>query len=153
MNTNYYKNLHVKLRTGKKDLLAILLILLLAAQLNSQVSKRTVIMINAAAQSDGITLNWKARTFSGNYSLYRRGALDYKGWGVALTTLPSTATSYKDATAIPGKSFEYKLVQSYNGGNPLPQGYIFAGNTLKETLYKGGIILLIDSNYMKQLAS
>ncbi|MEZ4805777.1 MAG: T9SS type A sorting domain-containing protein, partial [Bacteroidia bacterium] len=118
----------------------------------SQVSKTQVIMINASVQSDGVTLNWPSRTFTGNYLLYKRNNLQTLTWGTPIANLHNTATSYNDATVIPGQACDYYLVAA-NGSSAVAFGYIYAGNELKEVPYKGGILLVIDSTYMNPLNS
>ncbi len=119
--------------------------------LNAQISKGQVLMLNVTTQSDGITLTWPSATFTGSYLVFRRDNLDVLSWGNPIATLASTATTYKDIAVTPGKSYEYWVVQS-NGTNAIAFGYIYAGNNLKEVPYKGGIVLLIDSNYRLPLA-
>lgn len=130
----------------------ILLILLLTLnfKLHSQVGKNYVLMVNALAEPDGITLSWKAQSFSGSYIIYKRDQLSNYNWGNAIATLPSTATSYKDLTATPGKSYDYRIIKT-DGTNILSGGFIYAGNELKEVPYKGGVVLMIDSTYINSL--
>ncbi len=133
----------------KKQILLIL-VLIFNFKLQSQVGKNYVLMVNATAESDGITLTWKAQSFSGSYIIYKRDQLSNYNWGTAIATLPSSATSYKDLTATPGKSFDYRIIKT-DGTNILSGGYIYAGNELKEVPYKGGIVLMIDSTYISSL--
>jgi hypothetical protein len=119
--------------------------------LMGQTSKSQVIMVNVTTQSDGVTLTWPAATFSGSYIIFRRDQLNSSLWGNSLANLASTATTFKDPAAIPGKSYEYWIVRT-NGSSATAYGYTYAGNNLKEVPYKGGIVLLIDSNYITPLA-
>jgi hypothetical protein len=120
--------------------------------IQAQISKGQVVMLNVTTQADGITLNWPAQTFTGSYFVFRRDNLGVRTWGNELATLPSTASSYKDTAVVPGKSYEYWVVKT-NGTSATAYGFIYAGNNLKEVPYKGGIVLLIDSNYLAPLAS
>ncbi|MDP2176045.1 MAG: T9SS type A sorting domain-containing protein [Bacteroidota bacterium] len=138
----------------KSKLLLVSLILLASFNLFSQVAKTQVLMINATAASDGITLTWPQMpgTFTGQILIYKRDSFKQTDWGNAIATLGSTATNYKDISATKGKAIEYRVVTA-NGSNAVSFGYIYAGNELKENLFKGGIVLLIDSNFMLPLAS
>ncbi len=130
-----------------KKILLFLLLINFIFSIHSQVGKTQTLMINATAATDGITLNWKAETFSGDYRVFKRTNLQLYNWGTQLAVLPSTATSYKDVSATAGKAIEYLIVKT-NGTNALAYGYIYAGNNLKETHYKGGIVLVVDSTFI-----
>ncbi len=137
----------------RKTITIFSLFLLTAIQpLSGQTSKSQVMMVNVTVQSDGITLNWPSATFSGSYLIFRRDNLKLNTWGNSIANLPSNATSYKDVAATPGKSYEYWVVKTA-GTSALAYGFVYAGNELKEVPYKGGIVLLIDSNYITPLAS
>lgn len=137
-----------------KKAITLYLLIILASVANAQVSKTQVLMVNATVQSDGITLNWPAQSFSGSFYIFRKSTVDYKAWGNAISTLNSAATSYKDVSATPGKSYEYWIVQvDANGTTLIAQSYLYVGNAMKEVIYKGGIVLVVDSNYIAPLAS
>lgn len=133
-----------------KKILLIIIILNQSFEIFSQVGKTQTVMINAIAQNDGITLNWKAATFTGDYRVFKRTSLLNYNWGSQLAVLPSSATSYKEISATPGKAIEYLIVKT-DGTNATAFGYVYAGNALKETPYKGGIVLVIDSTYIGSL--
>ncbi len=133
-----------------KKLLLFVLVLLNTFYTYSQVGKTKTIMINATAQVDGITLNWKAETFTGDYRVYKRTSLLINSWGNQLAALPSSASNYKDISATAGKSIEYLIVKT-DGTNANAFGYVYAGNELKETHYKGRIVMVIDSTYIGAL--
>jgi hypothetical protein len=136
-----------------KIIYAITLIFVLS-EINAQIAKTQVLMINASAEADGITLKWPQMpgSFTGQILVYKRDSLQQADWGEAIATLASTATSYKDVGATKGKAIEYRVVTA-NGSNAVSFGYIYAGNELRESLFKGGIVLLIDSNFLLPLAS
>ncbi len=136
----------------RRILLLLGFVFILKTSLFAQVAKTQVIQINAKAQADGITLNWPLRTFTGSYTIYRRTSLSILGWGTPIATLNNDATSYKDISAVPGNAYDYWIIAA-QGTSAIAYGYIYAGNELKEVPYKGGIVLLIDSNYMLPLAS
>jgi hypothetical protein len=149
-----FTNNLLKNKDSMKRTITVLLFIITTASLpiNAQISKGQVLMVNVTTQPDGITLNWPAATFTGNYLVFRRTTLNTRTWGTAIANLPSSASSYKDVAVIPGKSYEYWVVQT-NGTNALAYGFTYAGNLIREVPYKGGIVLLIDSNYLAPLAN
>ncbi len=137
----------------KKSLLIFTMAVLGLLKVEAQVAKTQVLMINATADASGINLTWPAMpgTFTGQILIYKRDSLHKYDWGNPIATLTSTATSYKDINVKKGQSCEYRVITA-NGSNAVSFGYIYVGNELKETPYKGGIVLLIDSNYLVPLA-
>lgn len=137
---------------NKKTSLLLLALFSVAVQLSAQVGKTQVLQINAVAEADGITLKWPLRVgFTGTYNIYRRNSLTTLVWGSPIASIAATSVSYKDLTALPGKSYDYWIIAA-QGNSAVAYGYIYAGNALKEVPYKGGIVLLIDSNYKSPLA-
>jgi hypothetical protein len=136
-----------------KRLLQTLVAILMPAISNAQVAKTQVVRLNATANSNGsITITWPAENWAGNWAVYRRDNLAINSWGNALATLAGTANTYTDATAKAGKSYEY-LVAKTNAQGSQALGYIYAGNRYVDQPEWGGIILLIDSNYINPLSS
>lgn len=135
-----------------KKILVLFIVTVFHFQLaKSQTGKSQVVMINATANANGtIGLKWPAENWSGTFDIYRR-VLGGASWGNAVTSLLGTANTWTDNTAKKGESYEY-LVTKVSGGNASALGYIWAGNTVPETPGLGGIILLIDSAYIKALA-
>lgn len=122
------------------------------AQAKAQTGKSQVVRVNAVANANGtITLKWPAETWSGTFDVYRR-PLGSASWGNALTSLVGTASTWTDNAAKKGESYEYLVVKT-SGGSTSSLGYIWAGNMVPETPSLGGIILLVDSAYLKALAS
>lgn len=135
-----------------KKILVLFIVTVFHFQLaKSQTGKSQVVMINATANANGtIGLKWPAENWSGTFDIYRR-VLGGASWGNAVTSLLGTANTWTDNTAKKGESYEY-LVTKVSGGNASALGYMWAGNTVPETPGLGGIILLIDSAYIKALA-
>lgn len=133
--------------------IALFTILLFSLQsAHGQVAKTQVIMVNAVANSSGVTLNWPSKSFTGNYLIFKRTDLNNMDWGSPISTLSSSETSYTDNTLLPGTAAEYRVVAA-NGSSAQAFGYIYVGNKLTEVLYKGGIMLLIDSTMETPLAA
>jgi hypothetical protein len=136
----------------KKLLLLTFIVMLGYAQAKAQTGKSQVVRVNAVANANGtITLKWPAETWSGTFDVYRR-PLGTASWGNALTSLVGTASTWTDNAAKKGESYEYLVVKT-SGGSTSSLGYIWAGNMVPETPSLGGIILLVDSAYLKALAS
>lgn len=132
----------------------MLLLTALLGNLEAQVGKTQVILVSATAAADGITLSWPSRSFTntGSWVLYRRNSLSSKSWGTPIANLPAATTSYKDLTLLPGNGADYWLI-AVDGANAVAYGYLYGVNQLREVPYKGGVVLLIDSNYMVPLAA
>ena len=136
----------------KKLLLLTFIVMLGYAQAKAQTGKSQVVRVNAVANANGtITLKWPAETWSGTFDVYRR-PLGTASWGNALTSLVGTASTWTDNAAKKGESYEYLVVKT-SGGSTSSLGYIWAGNMVPETPSLGGIILLVDSAYLKALAA
>jgi len=138
----------------KSKIVLFLSLAFLCIRINAQIAKTQVVMINAAVESDGIRLTWPQMpgSFTGQILVYKRDSLQQSNWGSILATLDATATSYKDLTVKKGKAVEYRVVPA-NGNTAVAFGYIYAGNELRETLLKTGIVLLIDSTYIASLST
>jgi len=117
----------------------------------AQVAKTQVVMLNVSTQNNSITLTWPAATFTGSYQLYRRNNLT-DAWGNAIAVIASGTNSYVDNTVTQGKTVEYQIAKVENN-QITALGYTYAGNLYLNNPYKGGILLLIDSNYQLPLQS
>ena len=116
----------------------------------AQTGKGQVVRINAVANANGtITLKWPAESWAGTFEIARR-PLGAGSWSNA-ASVAGTASSWTDNTVKKGQAFEY-LIAKASGGNNSALGYIWAGNALPESPAQGGIILLVDSAYLKTLA-
>lgn len=136
-----------------RNTITVLFTVLCLGGLQAQVAKNQVLQINATAENDGITLSWPAKTFTGSYHIFRRSSPEGYNWNSnPLTILNSSATNFKDPDILPGQSAEYWIAR-VEGSNATAYGYIFAGNQVPEVPYKGGMVLLIDSNYQVPLAA
>lgn len=135
-----------------RRLLLFLCVIFLAGGLRSQVAKTQVVMLNVTANANGsITLTWPQESWAGTWNIYRR-TLDILTWGSALVNVSGSLNTWTDNTAQAGKSYEY-LITKTSGGSNSALGYIYAGNKYAEQPASGGLILLIDSNYMKPLSA
>jgi hypothetical protein len=120
---------------------------------SAQVAKTQVVQLSAIANSDGtITLKWPKETYAGNFKVYHRNFVHNNNvWSAVDATLAGTVNTWTDATATAGTDREY-LVTKVNGTTTEAFGYIYAGNKFIPKADKGGIILLIDSSYLKALS-
>ena len=116
----------------------------------AQTGKGQVVRINAVANVNGtITLKWPAESWAGTFEIARR-PLGAGSWSTA-ASVAGTASTWTDNTVKKGQAYEY-LIAKASGGNNSALGYIWAGNALPESPALGGIILLVDSAYLKTLA-
>ena len=120
---------------------------------SAQVAKTQVVQLSATANSDGtITLNWPKETYAGNFKVYHRNFVHNNNvWSAVDATLAGNINTWTDATATVGTDREY-LVLKVNGTKTEAWGYIYAGNKFIPKAEKGGIILLVDSSYIKALS-
>jgi hypothetical protein len=118
--------------------------------IKAQTGKGQVVRINAVANVNGtITLKWPAESWAGTFEIARR-PLGAVSWSTA-ASVAGTASTWTDNTVKKGQAYEY-LIAKASGGNNSALGYIWAGNALPESPALGGIILLVDSAYLKTLA-
>jgi hypothetical protein len=134
--------------------LAAILLTTLATQLHAQVAKTQVVQVSAIANSDGtITLKWPNESYTGNYVVHHRDFIHNNNqWTGPDATVAGSITSYTDNTMSKGIAREYRVMK-VKSGTTEAFGYIYAGNQFKTNPTKGGIILLIDSSYIKSLGS
>lgn len=133
----------------------VLFLVSLVAPLHANISSDAVVDLQAtvADTSPCITLSW---TLHGvgitGQSVYRRlkGAT---GWGTALATLSTTATSYADTTALPNVEYEYWMRRTFSATPYTAIGYISAGDKVAEVHARGTLLLVVDDTMVTPLAS
>lgn len=138
----------------KKILLLITTVAaVLVANAQTQSQKQTLLLtVNPLGNGD-ISLNWTARSFSGNYQIFKRTS-DAQAWpGSATAVLTNSANTWTDTSFSTGKSAEYVVYQVNSSNQLVAVGYAFAGNKTKEIPSFGAIVLLVDSNFIKPLAT
>ena len=96
-----------------------------------------------------IKLYWPVDTVIGNFKIYRKSKLA-TSWGVVYDSVPATATSFIDTNVQVDTAYEYKVVRS---GNPVAEGYIYAGINLPATEYRGKLLMVVDSLLNDSLAT
>jgi hypothetical protein len=135
----------------KNVLLQFLFTWCLLASAHAQLAKTQVVRLQAKANENGsITLSWPAENFSGSFQIYKRLNPIEESWGQALAVIPGNLNEYTDLQAKKGEAWEYQVVK-LQGGTPIAFGYIFAGNEWIEPRQFGGVMVLIDSNYILPL--
>ncbi len=86
-----------------------------------------------------ITLHWVSEP-AADFILYRR-TKGSNNWGVPLSTLPNTATSYLDEEVVVGESYEYRIVKNA----PIKgEGIINAGIQIPAVEQRGRVVLAVD---------
>ncbi|MBS3914860.1 MAG: T9SS type A sorting domain-containing protein, partial [Bacteroidetes bacterium] len=112
------------------------------------------IRLNASTNGDGsVTLKWPYLSFTGTYKIYKNSSGIPLNFTSNVATLNATDSIWKDGGSIDGTTSEYAVVRFNGSGQTTAIGYILAGNKTKEIPTYGGIILLVDSNYIKPLAA
>lgn len=137
----------------KKTLLFVILCTLIQFDLLAQKGKTQSLFLTATALGNGgLSINWPTINYAGQYKVFKRVSAD-ENWGSEpLAVVMGNLGGYIDNTVKEGEAFEYFVIKA-NGSTNEAFGNIFAGNKFKEPTKFGGIILLIDSNYMVPLAA
>ena len=125
-----------------------------STQLYAQVAKTQVVQVSALANADGsITLKWPNDGYTGNYVIHHRDFIHANNqWIGPDATVAGNVSSWTDTKISKGNALEYRVMK-VKGSTTEAFGYIYAGNQFKLNPTKGGIILLIDSSYIKTLAN
>ena len=118
-------------------------------ELNAQIGKTQVVQLQATIVNDKITLKWPQESYSGKFIVYSRnfGELNY----VKMAEIAGANNSYTEASNIQSKEYLVSKISSTGSTDAL--GYIYAGNKFQVPLQKGGVVLLIDSSYIKALVN
>ena len=95
-----------------------------------------------------ISFNWEPIPGTPDITIWRKSK-DVPDWGESFASLPGDATGYTDNTAETGVEYEYKIMKSVDSKTIIT--YVNAGIELKETEYRGKIILLVDSTVVHDL--
>ncbi len=136
----------------RKCFLSLLVSVFFVFSATAQLAKTQVVRVSAIANANGsVTLTWPAETYAGTFDIYKRLDRTNESWGATFfASVPGNKNTYTDTTTKEGDAFEYRVVKA-NAGTPEAFGYIYAGNKLAENTQQGGIILLVDSNFITAL--
>lgn len=117
----------------------------------AQVAKTQVVQLTAIASgNDKITLKWPNDAYLGNYVIHHRDFVHGNNqWKGPDATLPGSVTSWTDTMSL-GQTREYRVMK-VKGTASEAFGYIYAGNQFKRNPNRGGIVLMIDSSYIRAL--
>jgi len=140
----------------KRLLLNILALLTLITShgLQAQIAKTQVVRAGARANPDGtFTLYWPQESYSGTWQIYRKTSLESQDWGTLVATVPGNQSSWTETTVSRGSTAEYLIAKVNTSNQSEALGYVWAGNQATEILGKGGLMLLVDSNYLLPLQS
>ncbi len=88
-----------------------------------------------------ITFTWQPVTGASGFQIYRK-TKDAVSWGVSVSSLPGSATTYSDTSVTAGEDYEYRI---YSSGTVTANTYLYAGIDVPQTDDRGKIILLVDS--------
>ena len=157
-------------------LILLICIALQAISLSAQDGKGFSVVLDIACArtpQPAITLNWEKDPFAQSYIVYRKDPKvtnwsDQSAWGDALANLGKDALSYTDTDVELGVPYEYQVIKicaptgvktiNIGAGNDtvttyLGSGYALAGIDVPPVLYRGIVILLIDSTMITPLAN
>ena len=136
------------------------------------------VLVEARAEADppSITLTWPAEPRATGFEIQRKRRTDptwggaippainsppeaYAGWRRPIAKLPGSATSWTDASVVPGVIYEYEVLQTttipLEGQAPANQwptpvtgrnlwGYIAAGIEVPAPDHRGTVVLVVD---------
>jgi hypothetical protein len=132
--------------------LMTLTLLLCGSDLYAQIAKTQVVRAGARANADGtFTLYWPQESYSGTWQIYRKTDIESQDWGQMLASVPGNQSSWTETSVSRGAAAEYLIVKVNASNQSEAVGYVWAGNQASEILGKGGLILLVDSNYLLPL--
>jgi hypothetical protein len=128
-----------------------ILIGLVSANSYGQIAKTQVVQVSATANNNGsITLKWPNENYTGNYVIHHRDFIHANNsWKGPDATLAGNITSWTD-TLSKGSSREYRVTK-VKSGTTEALGYIYVGNQFKSNPTQGGIVIIVDSSYIKAL--
>ena len=113
----------------------------------AQVAKEQVLQLSVTTNpSGGITISWPSVEWTGSYQIFKK-EINSNDWGQAIATLAGNISNYEDKNVPIGTAYDYQVIQ-LSGTSANALGYVYAGNQLKNSPIKTGLILLIDSNYI-----
>lgn len=112
----------------------------------------------ATSLSPTITLSWPQATFQTTNYVVSRKLLNAPSWGVPVTNMAGSATSFADTNVVPGVAYEYRVVRNAPGRLAMPYsvqgfGYICAGINLPQVESRGKVLLCVDTNMMTALSN
>ena len=140
------------LQNMKKLLITVFLACTGAAM--AQVGLNTTVLVNAKADIGGtITLTWPKFNSAGSIQIYKNSSSTPMNFTSVTATLDTSKTQWTDANAQPGNAYEDAVVKLNTSNAATAVGYIMAGNKTKEITAQGGVILVVDSNYIKPLVN
>ena len=118
-------------------------------ELFAQIAKTQVVQLQASIVNDKITLQWPKESYSGKFIVYSRnfGESNY----VKLAEVAGNLNNYNESSSIQAKEYLVSKISSTGSTDAL--GYIYAGNKFQAPIQKGGVVLLIDSSYIKALSN
>lgn len=113
----------------------------------SQVAKTQVLQLEAKTTPTGVLIEWPMNTSkTGTYRVYSRDQNAPSGnWDVASDPLIASQNTFDIAINGTYSQKEYMVVSLNSSNQTEAIGYIYPGNNHKSTIYKGQIILVIDS--------
>ncbi|MCE3229086.1 MAG: hypothetical protein K0S32_3637 [Bacteroidetes bacterium] len=135
-----------------KKIYAALFSLLFSTLSFSQSSQDCSVMLSATVQNSPaqITIGWPTNGTSTQYTIFRK-LKSATTWGVALSTVSGTTTSYLDNTVSTGISYEYKVQRT--GSTYTGYGYLNSGIEVPAIESRGKLILMVDSTFNVSLAT
>lgn len=86
-----------------------------------------------------ITVQWQPLAGASGYTVYRR-AVGAITWGASIASLGASATSYTDASVVPGLGYEYKVQR---GGSSTGYGYVRSGIGVPSVETRGYMALIV----------
>ncbi|MBS1536570.1 MAG: T9SS type A sorting domain-containing protein [Bacteroidetes bacterium] len=124
----------------------------------AQSPKDFAVMINATTQKTpkpSITIGWEKDKFAKHYSVYRRLPGEFS-WGNVMAELDSTVTKYTDNSIEIGTQYEYQILKKAVQNDTtiyLGTGYVVSGIEVPPAVFRGKVLLLIDSTIVSPLSN
>jgi len=135
-----------------RRLYLLLATIIFSGALKAQVAENLAVELTDTIQTVplGITLQWRRLTVdTPTYVIFRKAKAAIS-FGAPIARLPATASSYTDTNVVSDSNYEYQVWAE--GTYLWSTGYIFAGIKSPAIHNKGGLVLLIDSNFVDSCA-
>lgn len=125
-------------------------LMLFTIEVHSQSTKSYAVMLRQEGTTWPPVLRWNADTFAVSYQVFRKSPSS-SNWGSAIATLGKNDTSFVE-TASGFSVAEYYVQKTLNNGRA-GHGYVIASANPVRFATGGGLLLLIDENYVKPLTN
>lgn len=135
-----------------KKLICVFLAVIVSIYSNSAPptpSTNLSLLVQAAASSNSITLNWSSYVSSTGYVIHRK-LKSSSSWGNSIASLSGSSTQWVDNNVTSNTYYEYRITRSSSSGTAY--GYVSSSIQLQPIEYRGRMILVVDNTFINSLS-